>query len=381
MPGLRPLGLGEILDVGIKLYLRHWRTLMLCVVWVVLPVQIISVLVLLSVAPESLDITAQESGVTPEEEDTFLASQAVVALLQGLVYLLSTAACFKAVADAYLGGEPSASRSLAFGLQRLPGLIAMTIVYAIGLVLGFVALIVPSIWLAVAWSLAIPALLFERAGPVRSLKRSFQLVRGRWWRVALTLVVGVLLVSLVGGVLEGILLAVPALLADGNDVVVAFANVVAGTVGSVLTTPFTAAVVALVYFDQRVRKEGFDLQLLAEGLGREHDPDAPLPAPLLEPEITDEQRAQAPYWPPPPGWTPPQPAGREAPSGWEPPTAARGREPERDDSPAPPKSGAGPAGREPERDDSPAPPEQRPWEPPQSPTRPPAPPERGPGDS
>ena len=83
----------------------------------------------------------------------------------------------------------------------------------------------------------------------------------------MTLLVGVLLVSFLGGIIQGILLVVPSLLAEGNDVVAAFSSVVADTLGGVLTTPFTAAIVALIYFDQRVRKEGFDLQLLAEGMG------------------------------------------------------------------------------------------------------------------
>jgi hypothetical protein len=36
---------------------------------------------------------------------------------------------------------------------------------------------------------------------------------------------------------------------------------------SLVTTPFLAAIVMLVYFDLRVRKEGFDLALLAERMG------------------------------------------------------------------------------------------------------------------
>jgi hypothetical protein len=360
-PGLRPLGLGEILDVGIKLFLRHWKTLMGCVVWVVLPVQIVSVLITLSVAPEQLDPTTSET-VDTNEVDTFLASQGVIALLQGLVYLLATAACFKAVADAYLGHAPSAGHSLRFALRRLPALVWFGIVYVCLLALAFIALIIPGIWLTIAWALAIPALLFERTSAFGALRRSFRLVRGRWWKIFATLLIGVFLVSFLGGIIQGILLIVPALLVEDNDAVNAFANVVAATIGSVLTTPFTAAIVTLVYFDQRVRKEGFDLRLLAEGLGGERDPDAPIPAapPLIEEKYTPEQRAAAPFWPPPPGWEPPE-------------------------SPGPPEGGeaapVAPAGG----DDAPPttsqpPPSTGGWQPPQAPEWPPREsPPRGPG--
>ena len=48
-------------------------------------------------------------------------------------------------------------------------------------VLATLALIVPGIWLFVSYSVAVPALLLERIGPVEALRRSFRLVRGRWW--------------------------------------------------------------------------------------------------------------------------------------------------------------------------------------------------------
>ena len=47
------------------------------------------------------------------------------------MYLVSTAACFKAIADAYLGTEPGAKRSLAFGLRRVPRLLALYVVTAL----------------------------------------------------------------------------------------------------------------------------------------------------------------------------------------------------------------------------------------------------------
>ena len=51
-PGLRPLSFGEILDVALKIFGRHWRTLVACVLVPTIPIQIVSVLVILSIAPE-----------------------------------------------------------------------------------------------------------------------------------------------------------------------------------------------------------------------------------------------------------------------------------------------------------------------------------------
>ncbi|MBA3565794.1 MAG: hypothetical protein H0W31_02955, partial [Actinobacteria bacterium] len=54
VPQLRPLGIGEILDVGIKITTRHWRTLVLAVLVVVVPLELLGALVTLSVADSSV---------------------------------------------------------------------------------------------------------------------------------------------------------------------------------------------------------------------------------------------------------------------------------------------------------------------------------------
>jgi hypothetical protein len=341
MPGLRPLGLGEILDVGIKLYLRNWRTLAGCVVFLVLPLQIVSVLVLLSVAPGDLTTTpgfgTSRTTVAPEDVDTLLAGEGVVVILALIVYALTTAACFKAVSDAYLGTPPAARPSLWFALRRLPVMAVMGFFAYLAIVCALVLLIAPGIWLSISWSLAIPALLFERLGPFGALRRSFRLVRGRWWPICGAIVVGVLMVSIVGAVVQGLLIAIPTIVFGDDKAVRAVANVIAATLASTITTPFTAAVITLLYFDQRVRKEGFDLQLLASGLGTA--PDAPVARPVeyAPAEVTAEERAQAPYWPPPPGWKPPRaqppaaaPPDAQAPAEEErPPWTERGWQPPR----------------------------------------------------
>src|SRR5919107_5386086 len=140
---LRPLGVGEILDAGIKLFIRHWRPLVLSVVGLVLPVQIISALVTASVAPEQFDFTTSETGVSEDEEAEFFVGQGIVVLLSFVSVLLATAVCFKAVADAYLGVEPDWRRSLRFAVRRLGGLLGVAGIGGLLVVLATLALIVP----------------------------------------------------------------------------------------------------------------------------------------------------------------------------------------------------------------------------------------------
>src|SRR5690349_13835463 len=120
---LRPLGTGEILDAGIKLYLRHWKVLIICVVGIVLPVRIVNVILVASANPDAFRADSSfgdTRSTTAGLSTAALVAEIIVLVLLGLTTLLATAACFKAIADAWLGAEPSAGRSLRYGLGRLP---------------------------------------------------------------------------------------------------------------------------------------------------------------------------------------------------------------------------------------------------------------------
>jgi hypothetical protein len=300
-PQLRPLGVGEILDVSLKIAWRNAGTLLRIVLFIVAPAQALSALIQVSASPDYqpgqglFDASAQ----TDDEAWTILAGVAVAALIGFLAGQLATGACFKAVAQSYLGERTTWRESIAFALRRFRSILWIVILGGFLTLLGFLLLIVPGVYLAVAFAVALPVLMTEGLRGRKALGRSRQLVKGRWWRTAILLVVAGLLVSIVGGAITA---AVSALTFGSPDdpVVVFVVGALAGTVAALVTTPFSAAYHTVLYFDLRVRKEAFDLQLLAEHLGVEPPPGW-TPAPEPSPEAGGEQ---PPYWPPPPGWRP-----------------------------------------------------------------------------
>jgi hypothetical protein len=189
-----------------------------------------------------------------------------------------------------------------------------------------VLFIAPGIWLYVAWAFALPVLLVEGLRGRQALGRSFELVRGRWWKTFGTLIVGFILAAIISSLMQAIFV-VGMVVGDDNDTVVLVLSAIAGIVGLAISTPFQAALLTVLYFDLRVRKEGFDLELLAQEIGAgapavasesaaaapapaatlwpapDHTPAAPFPP---EEEIDRDDR---PFAPPPPGWhAPPAPA-------------------------------------------------------------------------
>jgi glycerophosphoryl diester phosphodiesterase family protein len=312
-PRLRPLSLGEILDVAVKICLSHWRTLLKAVLVVVVPVQIVGTLINADYTVDQFDFgsdSAQTPAETIDELNQYLGGLAVSGVLQILAVLLATAACFRAIAQAYLGEQTDWRSSLNYALRLAPALLLITLLNALGVLLGLLLFVLPGIWLYVAWAFATPVLLVEGLRGTVALKRSFRLVQGRWWRTFGVLLVGFILAAIISAVVEAVFL-IGIVVGEDNDALVLVLSTIAGIIGLAVTTPFQAALLAVLYFDLRVRKEGFDLELLAREIGGTVQPGAAAPAvvtspPVPPPEVID--RTGAPFWPPPPGWKPPAPA-------------------------------------------------------------------------
>jgi hypothetical protein len=300
-PALRPLGIGEIFDVSIKIYRRHFGTLIKLVSLVVVPVGILSGLVEVSAAPQEEDFYTDNDAL-----GTYFAAFAVTTMLSFVAWTVATAACFKAVADAYLGQRPDWRDSLAFVLRRLHSVLWILVLSFLILIPAFIACVLPGIWLGVCYSVAIPAFLTERQRGFQSLRRSYRLVRGRWWPTFAVVFLGYLLTAIVSGALGAVVGGFTTFDTTEITVTSVIANIAASVVSNILTIPFIAAFLIVLYFDLRVRKEAFDLQLLAEQIGVE-PPEGVGPAPPEPlPDMTGEQ---PPFWPPPPGWKPSRPEG------------------------------------------------------------------------
>jgi Membrane domain of glycerophosphoryl diester phosphodiesterase len=267
---MRPLNLGETLDASIKIVRARWKTLAAVMVVIALPLEIANVLIITSttdVYQAGTSFSADASKTTYSDSGAYTAGQVAILALTFLSYLLGTVACYRAVSDTYLNRQTSARESLSFAAERLGPTLWLTIVYLVGISAGFVALILPGVWLWVAWAVAYPVMLVEGTGGFGALKRSFKLTQGHWWATLGRLAVAYILVLVITVVASAVFLVPSNLLVDDTSTGALLFEHAANFVVSLLTTPFIAAVATLVYFDLRVRKEGFDLALLAERMG------------------------------------------------------------------------------------------------------------------
>jgi hypothetical protein len=305
---LRPLGVGEILDVGLKIFWRNAGTMLKAVIFVVLPAQILTNLVIASATPNSavykpsFNTNPALASLSAVDTGTYLVGILISTAIAWFATKLALAACFRAVADGYLGNPSDWRSSLKFAFRRLHSVVWITFLGGLLSGLAAIACLVPGIYLGTAWSVAVPVLLLEGTRGRKALGRSKRLVDGRWWPVFAVVIVGYIFTQFVGGVFGAIAVGFSFVDPDPQSIAGFLVRTLSGTLSSVLTTPITAAFIIVLYIDLRVRQEAFDLQLLAERVGV--DPGTVPTGPPLPEDAPSTSGEQPPYWPPPPGWKP-----------------------------------------------------------------------------
>ena len=167
--------------------------------------------------------------------------------LLGLALVMAATSCALVELDAGRPVGPTMAYRLA--LRRIrPLLRAVAIFVVMWVALTSTGVLIPvALWFAVRWALLAPVAELEDRGGRHALRRSAELVRGRWLRVGSLVVLGGLL-ALVAGPLVGALL----IFVSNSSLVLL--NLVAGIVYAI-ALPFVALVTSYVYFDARTRHE------------------------------------------------------------------------------------------------------------------------------
>ncbi len=167
----------------------------------------------------------------------------ILVLVAGVVRLagiaLYTGFVVKLVDDVRDGRRDQAIGDLfSSAAPAILSLIAFGIMFAFGVVIGLILLIIPGLILLTFWSVGAPAIVAEGIGPIAAFGRSWSLVRGSAWSVFGALVVALLIVIAIGFVLGAV--ATPI----GNGAIVG-----ASIISNVVAAPVFALAVSVMFFD------------------------------------------------------------------------------------------------------------------------------------
>jgi hypothetical protein len=275
MAELKPMELGEILDGALTIFRRHFLLF--------LKIGIVAFWL-----PVALTVYIQLAG----GREQHLLLTVLIWVVQYFAGFFLTAGAIRVISDSYLGQKPQLNDALALGVSKmwplffvglgkglLLGLIVVVLV-AVGLatipllagsggiaVLVGIALVVAGCWLVIfvacGYAVTTPVVVLENlASSSDAFGRSWELTRRFRRKIFAIFFVTSLIVFLpifAIGVLGGLLMFEASLAGRAVEVLSAALPV--------LLTPLFSCVLTLVYYDLRVRREAFDLQVLSQQLG------------------------------------------------------------------------------------------------------------------
>lgn len=271
---LRPLSLGEILDRTFSLYRRNF---LLFVGITGLPHLLILGLNLAQVflikAPAIVPRPSVEQFQV--RGTSGLMAFGVVGLLVGIViyvmaYLFAQGGTIYAVSELYLGRTTSIGASLSRAWGQLANLFGVCLLNGLAVMGAMILLIIPGIYVACRLITCVPAALLEDLGARESLERSFRLTKGSAGRAFIIYLLYFVLLYAAAficvmpfGIVTALAAKDPTLLRLSVSLL-QVGNFIAG----VLVGPFLLIATSVFYYDLRVRKEAFDLQLMMNPGGK-----------------------------------------------------------------------------------------------------------------
>ncbi|WP_410639222.1 hypothetical protein [Amycolatopsis sp. lyj-346] len=277
---LRPLNIGDILDGAITAIRRH-ALLVLGIGAVVAVISAAITFVLQKYILTDLESFASTIELGPAATEAELRNALFGTFGDVFIVLISSTLVSTFLLTVTTGlmaavmGRAALGREVTFGIAwrevqpRLLPLLGLAFVYALLSTIGVLLCIIPGVLAWVFWALAAPALVLERGTFRAAFARSVKLVGGAFWRV-----LGVLLLArIIEGFFQNII-QLPFTLGSGafsqmfnpskvtvpstGDLLLASAGqIIAGTIA----IPFVALVTVIVYLDQRMRREGMDIEL------------------------------------------------------------------------------------------------------------------------
>ena len=237
---------GQILSASGRMYVRHAR-LFLGIGLVLVPlgvvISLLQALLLGGFGLLGVETTGESAGAL------VLVLVGLGTLLALLGFALVDAATARALVEVDGGREIGAIAAYRLAFRRvsplLRGLGVAVVIWVLLTATGFLTPV--AIWLGVRWLLLAQAVQLEGRSGRDGLRRSAELVRHRWLRVASLVGVGAVLALAAGPFLGALLILV-------TEAPLALMNVVAGVVYA-LAMPYVALVTSYVYFDARARSE------------------------------------------------------------------------------------------------------------------------------
>ncbi|MGQ0639324.1 MAG: hypothetical protein ACT4P6_00905 [Gemmatimonadaceae bacterium] len=237
----RPRSITEIIDAAFQIYRQDALRYILITAVAYAPFMVVQFVV---IDPANVTVAASMVGLASSVVGFF-------------AFTIMSAVLVRLSAEAYLGRDMEISTALAEVIPRVPSILAASVIRLILIFIAALALIIPAFWMSARTFALTPLIVLERADVATALNRSALLSKDRKLAIigcyALALLIFYVL-TLAFGFVGAIV---------GGGVLYTVINAIA----TVVIYPVIGIMEMVLYYDARIRAEGYDVELMANALG------------------------------------------------------------------------------------------------------------------
>jgi hypothetical protein len=267
------MSIGDILDRGLKLMLARLPTFYAISLIVLTP------LILFQLAmPEFMAEMAQPGAVRPGAPPDMtpalilLGVFFLVLIITLILQPVATGAILHVIAQEFIDRHVGVGQALAFAFGRFWRILGASILAGLIVGLGFLLCLVPGVFFLIWYSMVAQVVVVEGLTGNDALARSKAIsegYRGRLFGLLVLLIVIGAMFQVAAGFLEQVLPSMEAVPGPAGQSLVVnhrnqIINILVAQLLGILVQTYQAVCITLFYFDLRIRKEGFDLELAAQ---------------------------------------------------------------------------------------------------------------------
>jgi hypothetical protein len=248
---LRARSSTELVDAAIQLLRRHYTQLIM--------VSGIGMMPMLIVQPLLARMISNDAPASPELVLSNLGSFALLSMLSAIWFSLAGAVIIAAAAQGYVEGRVDVGTAIGVVAGRIVSVLVASFMKGVLVVIGFLLFIIGAFFTYTSFFAVPTTIVVEKLSAFRGLARSSELAPGHRGHIFLTMVLVWLLYFLISG---GVGLLLGMFIGDASPIL---SNVLSGIV-TILVYPVVPITEMLVYFDLRIRREGYDVEVMASQL-------------------------------------------------------------------------------------------------------------------
>ncbi len=268
----------ELVDGAIQLFRQNFAALVTLGAIFYVPIAVLNVTALASLSQLPVVGAPGAAPMVGGDPTAIFAVYRKFAILSPILFLwtgLWYAVIMTAISEVYLDGRLDIGAAFTRGAPRFVPVLVSYLLKGILVGIGFIFLFVPGVIIALILFAVPVATVLEPVGPIGAFGRSSDLARGLKWHIFKTYFLWACLILVAYLIVVAIAFAVGAVARIGLPLEYSLrvTQFVTG-LGTAVLAPVLPIVGVLLYYDARIRKEGFDIELMSRSVAGA----APIPA-------------------------------------------------------------------------------------------------------